>query len=304
MIHLLALLGVIAISFSAVFVRLAGVSPVTATFFRTAYALPVLLAGWLAVRHRDTRTRRERLLAFAAGFILAVDLSLWHRTIDLLGVGLSTVVTNVQVVFVGLAAWLWHKERPSRLAFPMIAVVLAGVVLISGLDRPGAYGRDPVAGALTGALAGVSYAAFLLVFRQSNRRLAPAFGPLFDATLAAAAGALLFSPLDPGFSLAIVWPAHGWLLALALVSQAGGWSLIATALPRLPALETSVLLLVQPVGAVCWGLLFFGEDLSWLQWTGVSLVLAGVATLTIHGSVSRVRASNREALAATGTVTG
>ncbi|HVB37592.1 MAG TPA: DMT family transporter, partial [Vicinamibacterales bacterium] len=282
MIHLLALLGILAISFSAVFVRLAGVSPVTATFFRTAYAIPVLAVGWLAVRRADARTRRERLMAFVAGLILAVDLSLWHWTIELLGVGLATVVANVQVVFVGLAAWALHRERPSRLAFPMIAVVLVGVALISGLNRPDAYGSHPVAGSLTGVLAGISYAAFLLVFRSSNRRLAPSVGPLLDATVGAALGALLISPADPGFSLAFVWPAHGWLLMLALVSQVGGWLLIAAALPRLPALETSVMLLLQPVGAVCWGLLLFAEDLSRLQWTGVGLVLAGVATLTVH----------------------
>jgi len=156
LIHLLALLGILAISFSAVFVRLAGVSPVTATFFRTAYAIPVLAVGWLAVRRADARTRRERLMAFVAGLILAVDLSLWHWTIELLGVGLATVVANVQVVFVGLAAWALHRERPSRLAFPMIAVVLVGVALISGLNRPDAYGSHPVAGSLTGVLAGIS----------------------------------------------------------------------------------------------------------------------------------------------------
>jgi drug/metabolite transporter (DMT)-like permease len=295
--HLLALLGVIGISFSPVFVRLAGVSPITTTFFRVAYAVPPLLAGWLFVRRGDHRTRRDRLMAFGAGIILAVDLSLWHLTIDLMGVGLATVVPNIQVVFVGLAAWALHRERPARLAFPMIAVVLAGVVLISGLNQPGAYGRHPIVGSLTGVLAGVAYSTFLLMFRASNRRLAPSVGPLLDATTGAALCALAISPLDPGFSLTVVWPAHAWLLTLALVSQVGGWLLITAALPRLPALETSVMLLLQPVGAVCWGVLFFAEDLSGLQWAGVALVLAGVATLTIHGAVARVQVERRARLA-------
>ena len=52
-IHLLALLGILSISFSAVFVRLAAVSPVTATFFRGAYAAPVLLVVWLTNRSRS-----------------------------------------------------------------------------------------------------------------------------------------------------------------------------------------------------------------------------------------------------------
>ena len=59
-IHLLALLGVLSISFSAIFVRLSGASPVTATFYRGAYAAPVLLVIWLAQRSGDRRGRRER----------------------------------------------------------------------------------------------------------------------------------------------------------------------------------------------------------------------------------------------------
>ena len=289
--HLLALLGVVSISFSAVFVRLAGVSPVTATFFRTGYAVPALFVIWLAVRRRDERTRRERLWALGAGLILSADLSLWHYAIDLLGVGLSTVVANMQVVFVAFAAWLLHKERPSRMAFPMIAVVLTGVALISGLNRGDAYGQNPMEGAVIGVLSSICYSAYLLTFRASNRRLAPSAGPLLDATAGAVIGAILQAPLDPGFSFAITWPAHGWLLLLALVSQVGGWLLIASALPRLPALETSVMLLVQPVGSVCWGLLFFAEDLSRLQWIGAALVVAGVATFTIHGALTRAAAS-------------
>ena len=48
-IHLTAVVGVLLISFSAIFVRLAGVSPDTSAFFRSLYALPVLFARWNSV---------------------------------------------------------------------------------------------------------------------------------------------------------------------------------------------------------------------------------------------------------------
>jgi drug/metabolite transporter (DMT)-like permease len=91
---------------------------------------------------------------------------------------------------------------------------------------------------------------------------------------------------DPHFALMPVWPAHLWLVLLALVSQVGGWLLIAAALPRLPSVDTSIMLLGQPVLTVFWGMWLFDERLSVLQWTGAALVLAGVATL----SVTRARA--------------
>ena len=75
-----------------------------------------------------------------------------------------------------------------------------------------------------------------------------------------------------------------WLVALALLSQVIGWLLIGNALPKLPVVETSVLLLGQPVFAVVWGRLLFTERLSALQWMGAAIVLCGVAALTVGGS--------------------
>ena len=283
MIHLLALLGIVGISFSAVFIRLAAVSPVTAAFYRAAYALPVLLLVWAATRANDRRSRRARLIAVASGVVLAVDLAFWHESIALIGAGLATVVANVQVVFVALAAWVLYRQRPTARTSSIIAIVLGGLALTSGLARHDAYGSAPVRGVVFGALAGACYAGFLLMFRASNRSLSPTSGPLLDSTIGTVVGALLVSPFDARFSLAPFLPAHLWLLLLALVSQVAGWLLIATALPRLPALETSVLLLVQPVFALLWGILFFTERLSTLQWLGTGLVLAGVAAISVRG---------------------
>lgn len=74
-------------------------------------------------------------------------------------------------------------------------------------------------------------------------------------------------------------------MALALVCQVTGWLLIATALPRLPALETSILLLAQPIGTLLLGLAIFDERLSTIQWAGVALVLAGISVLTLGRTV-------------------
>jgi drug/metabolite transporter (DMT)-like permease len=284
MIHLLALLGVLSISFSAVFVRLAAVSPVTATFFRAAYAAPILVLVWLALRGSDRRGPRERWLAVVSGLILAVDLALWHESIALVGAGLGTVIANVQVVFVAIAAWLLFGERPSAGRLALIGVVLFGVALTSGLARADAYGASPVAGALVGLLAGLAYAVFILVYREANRSAGPRSGPLMDSTLGMVAGALGCALFDSRFTLTPSRTANLWLVLLAIGSQVIGWLLIGRALPELPALETSVLLLGQPVFAVIWGVLFFDERLSALQWAGSAIVLAGVATLSIRRS--------------------
>jgi drug/metabolite transporter (DMT)-like permease len=281
-IHLLALLGILSISFSAIFVRLAAVSPVTATFFRGAYAVPVLLVIWLAQRSKDRRDRRERGLALISGLLLALDLDLWHESIALVGAGLGTVIANVQVVFVAAAAWLFYGERPTLGRVTTIAAVLGGVVLTSGLARHDAYGARPVTGAFVGLLAGITYAAFIIVYRDANRTPGPRSGPLLDSTIGMIAGALLSSVFDPHFTITPGAAANLWLVLLAIGSQVIGWLLIGTALPRLPVVETSVLLLGQPVFTVIWGVLLFDERLSVLQWTGSAIVLGGVAVLSFQ----------------------
>ncbi|MCJ7726386.1 MAG: DMT family transporter, partial [Acidimicrobiia bacterium] len=236
-----------------------------------------------------------------AGVILAVDLMVWQMSIDRIGAGLAVVIANAQVVFVGGIAWLVYRERPTKTALATVPIVILGVIMISGLGRPESYGSDPIFGTVLGLATAITYAAFLLLFRQSNRRhLAPAPGPLLDATIGAVVASLLLSVFDPGFSLAISWPQHGWLLGLGLLIQSFGWMLITIALPRLAALETSVLLLLQPMLTIVWARLVFTESLSAIQWMGVAVVLGGILVLSLRGTVRPDEVTPRSAAAVPG----
>lgn len=282
--HLVAVGGIILVGLSPIWVALADVSPVTATLFRSIYALPALALIWYLGRTGDARPARARALAIASGFLFAIDLTVWHQSIEYIGAGLSTVVANTQVVFVALLAWLLHRERPTVAALSMIPVILLGAVFISGLGQEGAYGNAPIAGATLALLSGLLYALFLLAFRASNRMLARPAGPLLDATIGASVATLAFGGLDPGFSLEPAWPSHGYLAALALGSQVLGWLMIAFALPRLAALETSILMLLQPMVSLFVGALLLSERISWLQGFGITLVIGGVAFISMRGA--------------------
>ena len=255
--------------------RLADVSPDTGAFFRCAYALPPLLVlAWWEDGRFGRRPLRARAWAWLAGAFLAVDLVIWHRSVEYVGAGLATVLGNTQVVLVGLVAWMMFRERPAREMLVAIPLAMAGVVLISGAFEQGAYGEDPTLGVIFGLLTGVAYTGFLLALRHSSRRRVA--GPLFDATLASA---LLTIPIGLALGDLDFWPsvsAQGWLLLLALSSQVLGWLLITVSLPRLPAVVTSVLLTLQPVCSVLFAALLLGESPSLLQLVGVVAILAGL----------------------------
>jgi drug/metabolite transporter (DMT)-like permease len=278
---LMAMAGATCIAFSAILVRLADVPPSTAAFYRCLYALPplALLAWW--ERHRfGPLDRRALRLSLVAGVFFMGDLVFWHHAIAAVGAGLATVLGNVQVVIVPLAAWALLREKPAGRTLASVPVVLFGVVLISGVVGAQAYGSSPALGVLYGVLTAITYAGFLLILREGSTDLRRPAGPLFYATLSAA---IVTLPVGAGLGeleLRPTWPEHGWLVLLALTSQVVGWLLIAAALPRLPAALTSVTLTLQPALSVVFAVILLNEDPSSVQLAGVAVIIGGVVLAT------------------------
>jgi drug/metabolite transporter (DMT)-like permease len=280
---LAAVLGALTIAFSAIFVRLADVSPATAAIFRCAYAIPILaVLAWDEGRRYGPRAAGQARLAWIAGAFFAVDLVLWHHAIGQVGAGLATVLGNTQVVVVPIAAWLFLGEKPGGRVAASVPIVLIGVVLISGVLGGEAFGRDPVLGVLFGIGTGIAYAGFILIQRGANADLRRPAGPLLDATISATVVSLLVGLPLGEVDLVPTWPAHGWLLLLAIGVQVMGWLLISLSLPRLPAAITSVVLTIQPVGSVMLGMWLLQESPSGTQLVGVGFIIAGLLMTTLR----------------------
>ena len=125
-----ALAGAFCITFSGIFYRWSEVSPSTGVVFRCLYGLPLLLlAAWFERRELGPMSRRAIKLSAIAGVFFASDLLTFHYVVDNMGAGLATMMGNLQVVFVALAAWLLFGERPRREVLVALPIMLAGVVL-------------------------------------------------------------------------------------------------------------------------------------------------------------------------------
>ena len=285
----MAAAGVVVISFSPILIRTAeDATDLSIAFFRGLYALPFLAAIHWGVRDRDQRPRRSRIVAVASGVFLALDLLFWHASIREIGAGLATVLVYVQVVFVALLAWLFFREKPAPRSVVLLPLVLFGIFLISGAGGTEAYGDNLALGTFQAVMAGLFYALFILLLRESGRgHESPPSGPLLDATIGLAVVALVLGLiLEPEFDVAPSWPLHGWLLLLALVSQVVGWLILTRAMPHLPALDTAMLLLGQPMLALLWARLIFDEALGVSQLIGAAIVLAGLTIFSLSKNPS------------------
>src|SRR5271170_4428978 len=135
----------------------AGADP--AAFYRCFLALPLLVALAVAEQRRHgPRPRAIRGGAFVAGLVLAVDLVLWNHAIAEVGAGVATVLGNLQILFVALAAWMLFGERPQRRFLIFLPVVMAGVVLVSGMIGGDTGGAHPLAGVGYGIGTSIAYA--------------------------------------------------------------------------------------------------------------------------------------------------
>ena len=292
--RLAALLGAMAISFSGIFYSWAQVSPSTGTFYRCMFGLPFLAAvAYVERRKFGPLPRATVRLALIAGVFFAGDLTFWHHAIEFVGAGLATVLGNLQVLVVGLVAWVVFGERPPRSVLLALPIVLVGVVLISGIVGTGAYGSAPQLGVLLGLLTALCYAGYLLIIRLGGRDLRRPAGPVAVATastaVCAAAAGFVVGDLDltPGPESLF------WLAMLGFTSQFLGYLLISLSLPRLPAVVTSIILLSQPVVTIILANLLLGETPSPAQLLGVGLVIGGIAVATVPAGLAASRATLR-----------
>jgi drug/metabolite transporter (DMT)-like permease len=286
-----AVVGALAIAFSGIFYVWSGVSPSTGVFWRCVYGLPILaIVAWREWRTLGAMSRRAVALCMAAGVCFAVDLITFHYAVNLIGAGLGTLMGNLQVVIVALAAWALFGEKPRTEVLAALPLMMLGVVLISGIVGSGAYGSNPQLGVAIGLLTAVAYAGYLLIIRRATPDRRPA-APVAIATAVTAVLAGLFGTAVGDLDLTPGLPAVAYLIALGVMSQSVGYLAIQVSLPRLPAVIASVLLLVQPVTTVFLGAILLRELPSPFQLVGVALVIFGIALAT--GSLAKIRAGMR-----------
>ena len=272
-----ALLGAASIAPMPVLVALAHAGPVPTVVYRCGVALPVLGAfAFAESRRRGPRSLSNRARAFLAGLLLAVDLVLFNHTITDAGAGVSTVIGSLYVPIVAVLGWALLGERPSRRYLATLPIVIAGIVLASGVIGGSGTGSHPGTGMAYGAAATIAYAAYLLILRNAASSTSHIAGQVFDATAGATAGALLFGLIFGGLQLAVSWQALGWLVLLALVVQVTGWLLITATLPRLPAALSSLLLLMQPAIALVLAGAVLRRWPTAVQLTGAAIACVGV----------------------------
>jgi drug/metabolite transporter (DMT)-like permease len=268
-------MGVVAVSFSAIFIREANANGLVIAFYRNAAAAAVVLPLALVVRRDELRalTKRQVGIAVLSGALLAAHFAVWIPSVKLTTVAASVTLVAASPIFVAAGARMFFGEQVSRLTLIGILIGLAGAAIISGGDF-GVSGRA-VAGDLL-ALAGAALAAGYFLAGRHLRKdvsLLAYVGIVYPTTaLLLLPAALLSGGPVVGFDAKTWW----MFVLMAAIPQGIGHTTFNYLLKEVDATVVSISILGEPVGSTLLALAFFGEVPPWTAVVGGLIVLAGI----------------------------
>ena len=270
-------IGAVMISFSPVWVRLSDVPPTTSAFYRVLIGGVVLL-GIVKIRGRSLRPGRAAwFFLILAGLSFSGDLATWHRSINYLGPGLSTLLASFQVFVMAIAGAMLYGQRMRLNQIIAVPAALFGLAMIVGFDwklLPESYRW----GVILGLMTAFCFAGYMLSLRhaQANSQPGDAAAAVGLSSIVSAFFLLSFA-LGNGESLRIDQARDaGILLAYALGSQVIGWVLISSSLQSVRAVTVGIILLLEPLLAFVWDVLFFDRAFSVREATGAAIALAAI----------------------------
>lgn len=262
-----------------------GWDPIVVSFYRGAIGLVFVLA-WLAVRPHGAGLASSRLWFWSviAGVGVAGNFAFYFLSIAEGSVAVAATLMYCAPVFVYLVSFALKLESPSRLKWAAIAIVMVGIVLLTGIYDVGA-GEITLIAAGAGLLSGLCYAVFIFGFKYA----APHGSPQAILVIAFAVLAIILVGLGDADQTLAVLNTSSWPLFVTLGVLGAGLSFVfyIVGLKRTAPAVASIVAMVEPVTASLFGVVFLSESLVALQIFGMALILIAVTALSVYSSAQK-----------------
>ncbi|HDO52277.1 MAG TPA: EamA/RhaT family transporter [Rhizobiales bacterium] len=291
---LLALLSLLwGSSYGLIKLAVETITPVTLVAVRVSIAAGVL---WLVViaRRRKIPTGfpiwRQLTIQALFGFIVPFTMITWGQ--QYVESGLAGILNSTTPIFVFLITLFWTRHERVNLENSLgVLAGLGGVSLLIGMEALAGIGTH-IAGQLAITGATISYA-IAMIYGKRFKGIAPEATAACTLTLAAIillpASFAVERPLDLAPSWTSIWA----LIALAVFSTAGAFTLYFRLVNTLGSVGTSSVSYARAGISVMIGVLLLGETFNWQIAAGLGAVMIGVAA--INGQFFSLFARTRRA---------
>lgn len=279
-------IGVIAVSLSAIFVKLANADSGVIAFYRMLFSVLIMapIFFWKYTNEINKLSKRDWIFSSIAGIFLAFHFILWFESLNYTSVASSTVLVTLQPLFAFAGTYFFFKERLSIKTILSGIIAIGGAVLISWGDFQ--ISGTALYGDILALIACALVTAYLLFGQDVRKRLSLVTYTFVVYGISTVT--LFFYVLLKGESFG-PYPAIDWLwfVMLAIVPNLLGHTLFNWSLKYVSTNVISIAILFEPVGAAILAFYIFNEYLISTQIIGGLIVIVGILLFVID--IKRLR---------------
>lgn len=285
--YMAVIIGVISVSTSAVFVKLANEAPAAIIANYRLLLAVIMMVPVVVLKYKQELKyirKTDWMLSTLAGIFLAFHFILWFESLNYTSVASSVVLVTLQPIFAFIGTYLFFQERFSPGAIISMIIALIGSFIISWGDFQ--LGPAELFGDILALLGAVMITAYFLFGQNARKRLS--LMPYTFIVYGISSITLIIYNLILQNSF-IGYPAdHWWIfLALAIFPTFLGHTLFNWALRWLSTATISMGIIFEPVGASILAYIILGEKITWSQWLGGTIVIFGLILFILSTSRKR-----------------
>lgn len=257
-----------------------GMDPDSVLFFRYLFAIPIL-GIMIKARGRNFKLKQKEILPLIAlGILMALSSLTLFQSYNFMEAGIASTLLFVYPIMVALIMVAFFKEKITLMTILCILMALGGIALLF-------KGGDGSTLSLTGTLlvmaSSLSYAIYIV---GVNRPMLKDVATLKITFYILLFGLSLFL-IRVNFGANLIMPEKWYLwlnlIALAVFPTAISFLCTTSAIQYIGSTPTAILGALEPVTAVFFGVVVFGETLTLRIICGIILIIMAV-TLIIAGS--------------------
>ena len=261
----------------------AGMNPDSVLFFRYLFAIPVL-GMMIVARGRSFKLKRKEVLPLIImGLLVALSSLALFQSYNYMDVGIASTLLFVYPILVALIMWIAFKEK---LTLPTVLCILLALGGIGLLYKSGDGSTLNLTGIILVMISVLSYAIYIVGVNQSTLKNLATLSLTFYVLLF---GLVLFLVrVDFGQSLRVAktWYLWGNLIALAIFPTAISFLCTTQAIQYIGSTPTAILGALEPLTAVFFGVVVFGESLTLRLGCGMLMIILAVTLIIAGGNVT------------------
>ncbi|MBF4692093.1 DMT family transporter [Fusibacter ferrireducens] len=282
-------LGVLALSTSAIFVKLADAPSSITAFYRLFFAACILLPFFLLKKENWqtllTLSKNQLRLGLLSGLFLAIHYVLWFESLKYTSVASSTVIVTLQPLFAFVGGRFLFKEHFRKDALIASFVALIGCFIIAWGDFEISY--QALLGDVLAFIAAGVITIYFFIGQHMRKKL-----PVMPYSLLGYSSSTFFLAIyafrqQVSF---IDYPLYTWksFIGLALIATILGQMVFNWLLKWLNTSTISMSILGETVGTCVLAYFILGEVISTQQGIGIAITLVGLATFLFYQNRAQI----------------